>query len=193
MKWHAQDLGTISDFLSAKECDQFIRMSEERGYGDAPVSTPDGMVMMKDVRNNERVMIDDVAIATDLFDRTAPFIPTRFKKKWEPVGLNERLRFYRYDIGQQFDWHMDGYFERDNGDRSFFTFMVYLNDGFEGGGTSFTDFSSPKKQYEGIKIVPHKGMALLFHHPIMHRGDPVAKGRKYVLRSDVMYSKRSLA
>lgn len=30
-------------------------------------------------------------------------------------------------------------------------------------------------------------MALLFQHPIMHRGDPVTKGRKYVLRTDVMY------
>ena len=43
--------------------------------------------------------------------------------------MNERLRFYRYDIGQQFDWHYDGYFERDNGERSYLTLMVYLNDG----------------------------------------------------------------
>ena len=66
-------------------------------------------------------------------DRPLPGLPKRYRKKWSPVGLNERLRLYRYDVGQQFDWHMDGYYERDNGDRSFFTFMVYLNDGFEGG------------------------------------------------------------
>jgi hypothetical protein len=37
------------------------------------------------------------------------------------------------------DWHQDGYFERYNGERSQFTLMVYLNDGYEGGGTSFID------------------------------------------------------
>ena len=26
---------------------------------------------------------------------------------WRAVGVNERLRFYRYDPGQQFDWHTD--------------------------------------------------------------------------------------
>jgi hypothetical protein len=34
-------------------------------------------------------------------------------------------------------------------------------------------------------------MALLFHHPILHRGDPVAVGRKYVLRTDVMYRRNA--
>ncbi len=55
----------------------------------------------------------------------------RFQKKWTPAGLNERLRLYRYDVGQKFDWHRDGCFERDNGERSQFTFMIYLNDDFE--------------------------------------------------------------
>lgn len=191
MKWHAQDLGTVSEFLSADECNHYVTLSESQGYQDAPVSTPDGMIIMKDVRNNERVMIDDSALAASLYERIKTYVPTRFKKKWEPVGVNERLRFYRYDVGQQFDWHMDGYFERDNGERSFFTFMVYLNDDFEGGGTSFSDFSSPKRVYEGIRVVPRKGMALLFHHPIMHRGDPVTAGRKYVLRSDIMFRRRA--
>ena len=33
----------------------------------------------------------------------------------------------------EFDWHYDGCFERENGERSFLTFMVYLNEGFAGG------------------------------------------------------------
>jgi len=65
-------------------------------------------------------------------------VPRTFKGR-VASGLNERLRFYRYDPGQKFDWHQDGYYERENGERSQFTFMVYLNDGFGGGGTSFVD------------------------------------------------------
>jgi hypothetical protein len=40
-----------------------------------------------------------------------------------------------------------------------------------------------------IRITPVKGMALLFHHPVLHRGDAVTAGRKYVLRTDVMYGR----
>ena len=58
--------------------------------------------------------------------------------------------------------------------------MVYLNDGFEGGETSFNH----------IDVVPKRGMALFFIHQIKHKGQSVSQGRKYVLRSDVMYRYR---
>ena len=54
---------------------------------------------------------------------------------WCASGVNERLRFYRYEIGQQFDWHYDGAFERPDGECGKLTFMIYLNDDFEGGQT----------------------------------------------------------
>ena len=95
----------------------------------------------------------------------------------EVVGFDDRFRFYRYDIGQQFDWHYDGPFTRPNGERSRLTFMIYLNDDFEGGQTSF----------KNCTIVPKTGLALLFIPQIRHKGEPVTKGRKYVLRTDVMY------
>jgi hypothetical protein len=189
-RWHAQDIGTIATFLSPAECKAYVRLSETVGYEDAPVSTAEGMVMLKDLRNNDRVMLDDVARAADLWQRIRPFVPPRFKKKWQPVGVNERLRFYRYDVGQQFDWHHDGYFERANGERSFFTFMVYLNEDFEGGETSFAAGSTDGRSFESFPVSPRTGMALLFHHPIAHKGEPVRRGRKYVLRTDIMFARR---
>ena len=98
----------------------------------------------------------------------------------EAVGLNERLRYYRYDVGQKFSWHADGCVRLDNGLQSMLTFMVYLNDDFSGGETQFR---------QGVKIEPQKGMALIFSHWQKHMGGEVSKGRKYVLRSDVMYRK----
>jgi hypothetical protein len=50
-----------------------------------------------------------------------PYALAKFKGR-EVVGLNERLRFYRNDPSQKFDWHQDGYFERDDGECSQFTF-----------------------------------------------------------------------
>ena len=88
-----------------------------------------------------------------------------------------RVDFYRYDVGQQFDWHYDGCYERPNGERSWLTFMIYLNGDFDGGQTAF----------ENAAVEPDTGMALFFVHQVLHKGQPVTNGRKYVLRSDVMY------
>ncbi len=103
------DIFVIHSFLTPEECAALIARTEQAGYGDAPITTAAGFVMRKDVRNNERVMIDDVELARDLFERARPFLPTIFRG-WEVRGLNERFRFYRYDRGQKFNWHRDGAF-----------------------------------------------------------------------------------
>ena len=57
--------------------------------------------------------------------------------------------------------------------------MIYLNDDFAGGETNFGETC----------IKPETGMALVFEHDLLHEGCAVMKGRKYVLRSDVMYGR----
>jgi 2OG-Fe(II) oxygenase superfamily len=186
-QWVAKDILTIDHFLSQGECDDYVKRGEDKGFEEASVSTQRGMVMMKNVRNNDRVIMDDASLAGHLWQRVQPFVPLEFEK-WHPVGLNERFRFYRYDIGQRFDWHQDGCFERPNGERSFSTFMVYLNADFEGGETSFSTSSRSSVVWASVKVKPEVGKALLFHHPITHKGETVVAGRKYVLRSDLMFA-----
>jgi predicted 2-oxoglutarate/Fe(II)-dependent dioxygenase YbiX len=186
---HREDLDgerifLLHDFLSPDECRRYIADSEGLGYDDAPISTSAGFVMRKDVRNNERVMTDDVALAATLFERARPhLVPAWFR--WELAGLNERFRFYRYDPGQYFAPHADGYFERHWAERSQFTLMVYLNDDFKGGETCFERHSTP------LVVRPKTGMALVFYHHQVHEGAPVIEGRKYVLRTDVMYRRKA--
>lgn len=176
----------IEDFMPTSRCDELIAHAEAVGFDEATVDTGIGHVMMKDVRNNDRVISDDVELAAELWQSARDHVPAGFRKR-NVIGLNERLRFYRYDPGQKFDWHQDGYFERENGERSQFTFMVYLNEGFEGGGTSFMDEHG--RMFDPFTVTPKKGSALLFYHHLLHRGDEVRAGRKYVLRTDVMYGR----
>jgi 2OG-Fe(II) oxygenase superfamily len=185
MIWRADNIETIADFLSAAQCDDYIRLGETMGFEGATMFAPRGV---RDVRNNDRVILDDPERAETLYRALASHLAPSFQHRWAPVGLNERLRLYRYDVGQRFDWHRDGHFERLNGERSQFTFMIYLNDNFEGGSTSFRNDDGLTSDGH-LRIAPQKGMALLFHHPIWHRGDSVTKGRKYVLRTDVMYQR----
>ena len=93
-------------------------------------------------------------------------------------GLNERFRFYRYGPGQRFAPHVDGAYERTNGERSRLTFMIYLNEGYQGGETRFGWHT----------ITGRTGMALWFDHRLRHEGAELIEGVKYVLRSDVMYA-----
>jgi len=176
-EWITDDIFTVSEFLEASECEDYVRLSESHGFGDAPISTSFGQLVMKDVRNNSRVMIDDPSLAQLVWERAAPYVPATLAGH-RAIGVNERLRFYRYDLGQTFRWHRDGYFERANGERSRWTLMIYLNDDFEGGHTRF----------EEAIIRPVTGTALFFTHQLLHEGAMVTRGRKYVLRTDVMYS-----
>ncbi len=173
---HSEWIHTVAGAMTAARCHELIAFAENLGFGDAPVTTSRGPVMRKDIRNNDRVMKDDETLAAELWSLIAPFAP-RYRER-APLKLNERLRFYRYQPGQRFDWHYDGSFRR-AGERSFYTLMFYLNDDFEGGETSFKDDAT---------IRPRTGDALMFMHRQLHTGAEVTSGVKYVIRTDIMYA-----
>ncbi|HSE22366.1 MAG TPA: 2OG-Fe(II) oxygenase [Pyrinomonadaceae bacterium] len=174
----AEGIYTFDGILAREECDEYISWTEALGYSAAPISTAAGFVMRPDIRNNARVIIDDADRARQLWSRVEANVP-RILEGRQVIGLNERFRFYRYDPGEQFAPHTDGCFRRDNGEESLLTFMIYLNEGCEGGETNFGE----------VQIVPKTGMGLIFDHDLLHEGAAVLSGRKYVLRSDVMYGR----
>jgi prolyl 4-hydroxylase len=174
------DIVTLRGLFSPAECDELIAYAEAVGFGEAPITTGRGFAMMPEVRNNTRAMVDDAARAEVFWQRIAPF--TRPRPGLREAGLNERLRFYRYGPGQFFRWHSDGAFRRRSGERSHVTAMLYLNEGFVGGATDF-DVDG-----EVLRIVPERGLVLLFSHHLRHQGAPVREGNKYVLRSDLMFA-----
>ena len=93
------------------------------------------------------------------------------------VGFHGRFRFYRYDVGERFNKHKDGRIRQDAEIASRWTFLLYLNDDFAGGETEF----------ETLTVAPQRGAALFFRHELRHKGCAVTEGRKYVLRTDVLY------
>lgn len=177
---HSDDAFTLTNFLSAEECAEQIARSEASGYEASQIDTGRGMVLDESIRNNERLLVDDEQLAQLLWNRLKDYLPS-FLGNWRPSGLNERLRYYRYREGARFAWHRDGAFERLPTERSRMTFMVYLNDAFEGGETDFGDFI----------VTPKTGDALCFEHSLMHEGRAVTSGTKYVLRTDVIYKQAS--
>jgi len=166
----------IENYLSAAMCQHYIALGEEMGYVPSEVNFQAGSRVARDIRNNDRVIFDDPALAASLFERARPFLPER-NGEWMLAGFNERFRFYRYGPQEYFKWHRDGSFAKSPDEVSGLTFIIYLNGDFEGGETEFkTEF-----------IKPESGTALVFPHKLPHQGAEIISGTKYVLRTDVMY------
>lgn len=175
---------TADDVLTPGECHAWIARIEAGGPSAAPISTGRGFEMRPDVRNNDRVIIEDREFAEELYRRLTEAIPDAVFG-WQRIGLNERLRCYRYQRGQWFAPHSDGAFRRTPDERSFLTVMVYLNEDFEGGHTRFLRL--------GAEAIPRTGRVLLFQHALLHEGAVVESGVKYALRTDAMFRRLRVA
>lgn len=176
------DVFAIHDLLTPSECQRFIQSAEQQGFEAALVNTALGQIRVADVRNNDRLIVDDPDLAQEWWSRCGALFPPGFGR-WTACGLNERFRFYRYHPGQKFAAHRDGSFQRNANEISWMTLMVYLNDGYEGGRRRFdvADLDQP------LSVAPQAGMGLAFMHDRLHEGEAVSSGVKYVLRTDVMY------
>ena len=158
----------------------------EHGYRLADVSG----VIDETARKSGRVCVDAPALAGQIFERLRPALPSTWLcgGLWRLKGLNERLRFLRYGRqGDFFHRHRDGCYERNAGERSFVTLLLYLNEGYRG---AWTTVYNPAKYGGGALVVPPAvGMVLLHDHNLYHEVPPLVAGVKHVIRTDVMYER----
>jgi predicted 2-oxoglutarate/Fe(II)-dependent dioxygenase YbiX len=164
-------LWVVEDIYSQQECAQFIRLIER--------SSPRLATNNPLYRNQDRVMIDDPKTSEDLFRRLRSHLPEKMGNL-RLIGLNERLRMYRYKIGQSFTPHMDHWYRPNDHQITLHTVLVYFNGNFEGGETIF------QEQIEQI-VIPKAGMVAIFQHKICHEGAVVRRGIKYAMRTEVIY------
>ena len=173
----ANDIFLIEDFLPEEECLQFIEHAESIGFSVADIDTGESKEVISYIRNNERVDLESNKLAEDLWSRLSGIRLPVFDHM-KAIGLSPFFRFYKYLPGHKFNMHKDG--QQQVGDNTtYYTFMVYLNEGCEGGNTIF--------RLNDVSIRPKAGSLLIFEHRLWHKGEEVTSGSKYVLRTDVMY------
>ena len=173
----------IKGFLSKNECQALVEMIEANNVRSSVV-----------VGGTDRSGISETRTSsTSNLAPNDPTVKSIHQKIADNLGLDikkgEDLQGQKYEPGQYFKEHND-YFSGDaydkhclhSGNRTF-TFMIYLNDDFEGGGTYF-----PKLQKT---IKPELGKAVVWQNTIdgepqpetMHEGTTITKGVKYIITS----------
>lgn len=173
-----KNVSVIQNFLKEKECKSII------GVIEVSVDFADKL------SNRSRLTKDDPewmnklfsSVKSDLIAHGYKSITDEYGDEWECCGLNERVRLVKYVKGEQFHTHEDGCYERDWNERSFATLMVYLNNvpTDAGGATHFIDY--------GLRIQPRRGLCVIFKvDGLLHCGEKLLCGEKYLLRTDVMY------
>lgn len=95
-------------------------------------------------------------------------------------------------IARQSIAQYDGHYTRPDGsEQSQLTVMLYLNEGggadYTGGDTNFLPADVRRRAAEAVVFTPSCGDLLVFTHRLLHEGARVAAGRKYAIRTDVMY------
>jgi prolyl 4-hydroxylase len=174
-------LFTLDDFLSDAECDAIVAITN-RHLRPSTVTVENGDKYYRTSRTCDLSLIKDPQVAAlDL--KIALTLGIR-------PAYSEGIQAQRYDVGQEFKRHTD-YFEpgtpeyarfaAERGNRTW-TFMVYLNDGMEGGGTRF--FAIDRV------FQPKKGQAVIWNNlyrdgtpnpDTLHSGEPVTAGHKIII------------
>ncbi len=167
----------FDEFLTSDQCAALVERVEAIGFEDAYIISNGERIVAKEIRNNQRVILDDLDLASELWGKITSTLSLKVEG-WFPVGLNERFRFYRYTENQLFRLHKDFPFVRNN-QESKLSFIIYLNEDFKGGQTDFRQF----------EISPKTGRAIAFGHDLLHEGKSVLSGIKYAVRTDIMYEK----
>ena len=164
-------------------------------------------------RNNDRIKCNSTTIIGEIENRISEFIDHRLVLNndiktiscgsfhygtWNYGHLNPILRLCKYNPSNKFDKHYDsGYNPNPLNKRTFKTCMVYLNDNYEDGTTRFYGIN-PNKPYSNnestifLKLKAKPGMCLIFNQNILHDGDVVKNGNKYMMRTDMIYEAHEL-
>ena len=180
----------IPGFLTREQCDEIIATAKRKGMIDSKVYKSKSSVkesLDPSVRKSQQTWLEseDGPVIRMLKEKVATLTKL-------PLDHQEALQVVRYEPQGKFDAHYDacvGSKEEcrtmdENGGPRYATILVYLNDGYVGGTTSFPNINKT--------IQPEKGKAILFYDidpktkeiipESLHSGDPLISGDegKYV-------------
>ncbi len=177
-------LYAIPDFFTAEECELLI--AEGTKYLEpSRVGAPNDTTKIdRSVRSSSTSMlstVSDAAITQTAIERIA-------QAYGHPNLFSDPLQFNTYRVGEEFVAHHDYHDPETNvarigreGQRTW-TFLMYLNDDFEGGETEFPELSTVIKPTRGMLVFWNNLNADGTVNPAtLHQSNPVTSGTKHMM------------
>lgn len=161
----------VDKFLTHDECDYLINANGR--YGPSVIGSGEHSQVNKSIRNcDQKIFLDkiDNKLLSNVCVQIEKYLPNT-KYTVEPLSV------LRYKSSEYYRPHQDS----SDYDKRHFTFVIALNDSYEGGETEFPNL---KREYK-LK----KGQALFFHnrdndgnmtHYSYHGGKKVNSGKKWI-------------
>lgn len=165
----------FSGFLTSDECNYVIERARPLLQPAVVVHPQTGALVPNPVRTSSAAFFPFVAedpVLNALNNRIAAATATSYRQ-------GEPLQVLSYLPGQQYKLHSDAL---PAGNQRIRTFLVYLNEDYDGGATFFPDL--------GLRVRGRAGDALMFvnvdrddraHSRARHAGEPVTRGEKMLL------------
>ena len=70
-----KDIFTVSCLFTPQECQELVAKGEAIGFEAASVTTSSGAQMMTNIRNNDRVIMEDPEFARAVWERVREMVP----------------------------------------------------------------------------------------------------------------------
>jgi hypothetical protein len=194
----------IRNFLDAQECPSWIRLAESDAAAWPWQYVAHRATRYIASRECHRMNRDDPDTAERIYQRLLTcfgdnddlnnLVLNYFGAgSYKCTGCNPNLRLYKYEKGMSFGKHIDESNIMSNGGVTKMTVLIYLSEcgggatRFVGDHTSMAAVSSPE-----IAFSPQAGAMLIHVHGddcLVHEADPVTSGIKYVLRTDLVFTR----
>eukprot|EP00164_Ancoracysta_twista_P005161 GFYU01007039.1.p1 GENE.GFYU01007039.1~~GFYU01007039.1.p1 ORF type:complete len:483 (+),score=110.42 GFYU01007039.1:98-1546(+) len=193
----------MTNVFTQEECKNFLRATESIGYApDEPLAGQPGDSILA----HAVVWVVDKHLDEIVFNRVKSLLPSSIQSK-QLRGINRRWRFYRYVPGRYYRPHIDGawpqsaiddnsgayIYDASHGTQlSKLTFLIYFNDDFDGGWTTYYTSAQDEGYLNAWPVKPRSGCVVCFPHgdaegALLHEGSPVLERCKYVVRTEVLY------
>eukprot|EP00298_Acanthocystis_sp_HF-20_P019974 c244_g1_i1.p1 GENE.c244_g1_i1~~c244_g1_i1.p1 ORF type:complete len:268 (-),score=90.36 c244_g1_i1:410-1213(-) len=164
----------LENVFSPIEANQMIFAAEKVGFSAA-----------NDSRSISSFSCDDTQITNLIWKRIRPYVP-RCWHSGEALGLSSRFQIIRYDVTDDPITH--GNINTDSRKMTKLSVFICLNDEYQGGQIRFLD----QVFHDHVDVDSKLGRTLVFEHGIRYQINPIASGRKYLLRMEVLYSLPSI-
>lgn len=174
----------LDNLLTAGECDELVRLSENKLTRSMTVDPSTG----------KEIVIKERTSRGAYFARGENKLIAKLERRLsevtgDPVSHGEGIQVLNYQAGAEYRPHFDYFPHTESGSavhlskggQRIGTVVMYLNDVEEGGATTFPTI--------GVSVVPKKGSAVYFEYGnslgqldelTLHAGSPVVRGEKWI-------------